>query len=61
MWNCHALSRPAALLIHGLGGTVYDLGSLGRTLEDVGIVTHAPLPGHGTVPADLLDIAGPNG
>lgn len=49
--------RPAALLIHGLGGTVYDLGSLGRTLEDVGIVTHAPLlPGHGTVPSDLLDI-----
>ncbi len=48
--------RPAALLIHGLGGTVYDLGSLGRTLEEAGIDTHAPLlPGHGTVPDDLLE------
>lgn len=50
-------TRPAALLIHGLGGTVYDLGSLGRTLEDADIVTHSPtLPGHGTEPEDLLGI-----
>lgn len=48
-------SRSAALLIHGLGGTVYDLGTLGRTLEDANITVHTPLlPGHGTHPDDLL-------
>ncbi|HJV06866.1 MAG TPA: alpha/beta fold hydrolase [Chromobacteriaceae bacterium] len=50
-----ASTRPAALLVHGLGGTVYDLGSLGKTLEDAGFVTHTPLlPGHGGMPEDLL-------
>lgn len=37
------------------GGTTYDLGALGKTLEDAGFVTHSPLlPGHGSLPADLL-------
>ena len=50
-------SRPAALLVHGLGGTAYDLGALGRTLEDADIVTHSPvLPGHGGSPEDLLGV-----
>lgn len=50
-----AFSQPAVLLVHGLGGTTYDLGALGKTLEDAGFVTHSPLlPGHGSLPADLL-------
>ena len=49
--------RTAALLIHGLGGTAYDLGSLGKVLEDSEVVTHTPLlPGHGTQPQDLLKV-----
>ncbi|WP_051229059.1 alpha/beta hydrolase [Paludibacterium yongneupense] len=50
-------SQPAALLVHGLGGTEYDLGNLGRHLSDAGIVTRIPLlPGHGGKPEDLLGI-----
>ncbi|UTH75341.1 carboxylesterase [Chromobacterium sp. IIBBL 290-4] len=50
-------TRPAALLVHGLGGTAYDLGALGRTLEEADIVTHTPvLPGHGGQPEDLLGV-----
>ncbi|AXT48342.1 MULTISPECIES: alpha/beta hydrolase [Chromobacterium] len=50
-------SRPAALLVHGLGGSAYDLGALGRTLEEADIVTHTPLlPGHGGEPEDLLSV-----
>lgn len=47
-------SSQAVLLVHGLGGTAYDLGALGRTLEEAGYVTHTPLlPGHGSNPEDL--------
>ncbi|OWY37442.1 carboxylesterase [Xenophilus sp. AP218F] len=50
-----ASSKTAALLVHGLGGTAYDLGALGRTLEEADIITHTPvLPGHGGQPEDLL-------
>ena len=45
----------AVLLIHGLGGTAYDLGVLQKALRTAGAVTHAPtLPGHGTHPQDLI-------
>jgi carboxylesterase len=45
----------AVLLIHGLGGTQYDLGSLQKILARCGVDTHAVmLPGHGTQPQDLL-------
>ena len=47
--------QSAALLIHGLGGTEYDLGSLGKMLESAHVSVHSPLlPGHGTQPTDLL-------
>lgn len=48
---------PAVLLVHGLGGTEYDLGTLARRLEEEGCVISVPcLPGHGGQPSDLLDI-----
>jgi carboxylesterase len=49
--------RIGALLIHGLGGTQYDLGSMHRQLKRCGVETHAlTLPGHGTTPEDLVPV-----
>jgi carboxylesterase len=49
--------RTAALLIHGLGGTQFDLGSMHKTLRRAGIDTHSlTLPGHGGQPEDLADV-----
>jgi len=46
-----------ALLIHGLGGTQFDLGSLHKILNRAGVETHAlTLPGHGGDPSDLLAV-----
>lgn len=45
-------------LIHGLGGTQYDLGSMHKRLKNAGFVTHSlTLPGHGTQPEDLAGVA----
>ncbi|WP_432721442.1 alpha/beta fold hydrolase [Jeongeupia wiesaeckerbachi] len=47
----------AILLVHGLGGTEHDLGSLRKTLERAGLTTHVlTLPGHGGRPEDLYDV-----
>jgi len=44
-------------LIHGLGGTQYDMGSMHKRLKNAGFVTHSlTLPGHGTKPEDLLGV-----
>lgn len=44
-------------LIHGLGGTQYDLGSMHKRLKNAGLVTHSlTLPGHGTKPEDLAGV-----
>jgi carboxylesterase len=44
-------------LIHGLGGTQYDLGSMHKRLKNAGFVTHSlTLPGHGTTPRDLAGV-----
>lgn len=49
--------REAVLLVHGLGGTQYDLGSMHKTLQRAGLATHAlTLPGHGSSPERLLDV-----
>ncbi|TCK44344.1 carboxylesterase [Paraburkholderia sp. BL8N3] len=49
--------RTAALLIHGLGGTQFDLGSMHKALKRAGIDTHSlTLPGHGTTPEDLVGV-----
>jgi len=50
-------AKVGALLIHGLGGTQYDLGSMHKILQRCGVQTHAiTLPGHGTQPQDLLSV-----
>jgi len=51
-------SAVGALLIHGLGGTQYDLGLMHKVLKRAGIDTHAlTLPGHGGAPEDLLTVS----
>ena len=53
-----ASNSVGALLIHGLGGTQFDLGSLHKILNRAGVETHAlTLPGHGGDPADLLTVS----
>lgn len=49
--------RAGVFLIHGLGGTEYDLGSMHKRLRMSGFVTQSlTLPGHGTRPEDLLGV-----
>jgi len=51
------MSESAVLLIHGLGGTEYDLGSMHKRLKNAGLVTYSlTLPGHGTQPEDLVNV-----
>jgi carboxylesterase len=51
------MPEPAVLLVHGLGGTQYDLGSMHKRLKNAGFVTHSlTLPGHGTTPEDLAGV-----
>jgi esterase/lipase len=46
----------AALLIHDLGGTPYEMHDIARAFTDACFLVRAILlPGHGTVPGDLLD------
>jgi esterase/lipase len=47
----------AALLLHDLGGTPYEMRDLGRALvERCYLVRAILLPGHGTVPGDLSEV-----
>ncbi|WMD18502.1 alpha/beta fold hydrolase [Achromobacter seleniivolatilans] len=49
--------RTGALLIHGLGGTEFDMGSLHKVLARAGVETHGvTLPGHAGQPEDLLNV-----
>ncbi|MCQ0032862.1 alpha/beta fold hydrolase [Burkholderia glumae] len=49
--------RTGVLLIHGLGGTEYDLGSLHKAIRRAGGDAHIiTLPGHGTRPGDLVGV-----
>ena len=53
-----AAAPDAAFLIHGLGGTQYDLGSMHKRLKNAGLVTYSlTLPGHGTTPEDLASVS----
>jgi carboxylesterase len=52
-----ASAADGVFLIHGLGGTQYDLGSMHKRLKNAGLVTHSlTLPGHGTQPEDLANV-----
>jgi esterase/lipase len=47
----------AALLLHDLGGTPFEMRDLGRALaEECYLVRAILLPGHGTVPGELLEV-----
>ena len=49
--------RDGVLLIHGLGGTQYDLGTLHKAVQRAGGDTHIiTLPGHGGCPEDLIGV-----
>lgn len=51
------MTEPAVFLIHGLGGTQYDLGTLHKRLQNAGFVTYSiTLPGHGEQPQDLIGV-----
>lgn len=51
------MAEAGVFLIHGLGGTQYDLGSMHKRLKNAGFVTHSlTLPGHGTTPEDLVQV-----
>ena len=50
-------TSDGVFLIHGLGGTQYDLGSMHKRLKNGGLVTHSlTLPGHGTKAEDLVGV-----
>ncbi|NUA31738.1 alpha/beta fold hydrolase [Cupriavidus basilensis] len=50
-------SGTGALLIHGLGGTQFDLGPMHKALRRAGVETHAvTLPGHAGTPEDLVPV-----
>jgi len=50
-------TADGVFLVHGLGGTQYDLGSMHKRLRNAGFVTHSlTLPGHGTKPEDLVGV-----
>ncbi|MGO4580707.1 alpha/beta fold hydrolase [Cupriavidus sp. 2TAF22] len=50
-------SGIGALLIHGLGGTQFDLGPMHKALRRAGVETHAvTLPGHAGSPEDLVPV-----
>lgn len=61
-WNRSFESTPAeprggVLLLHGLTDSPYSVRALAATYERAGFAVIAPrLPGHGTVPAGLLDV-----
>ena len=53
----NAAAPDGVFLIHGLGGTQYDLGSMHKRLKNAGLVTHSlTLPGHGTQAEDLANV-----
>ena len=50
-------TSDGVFLIHGLGGTQYDLGSMHKRLKNAGLVTHSlTLPGHGLQPEGLVGV-----
>lgn len=55
--NTNSAKKVGALLIHGLLDCPFSLLDIGKHLQQQGVLTRAILlPGHGTVPSDLLDV-----
>lgn len=48
---------PAVLLVHGYGGSPFDLTPISQRLDSLGLAYHIPvLPGHGESPYDMENI-----
>jgi alpha-beta hydrolase superfamily lysophospholipase len=56
-WRPQGPVRGGVLLIHGLGDSPWSFNDLGPALAGQGfLVRSVLLPGHGTVPADMLEV-----
>lgn len=55
--NQHTKTDKGVLLIHGLGDSPYSFVDIAKSLQEKGfLVRTVLLPGHGTRPADMLDV-----
>ena len=57
--DCANSKRTGALLIHGLTDTPYLMRDIGNSIiknNDCMLIRSIVLPGHATVPGDLLDV-----
>jgi len=56
-WRPRGVARRGILLVHGLGDSPFSFNDVGQTLADQGfLVRTVLLPGHGSKPADMLDV-----
>ncbi|QEI09044.1 alpha/beta hydrolase [Pigmentiphaga aceris] len=56
-WRPAAAPRAGVLLVHGLGDSPWSFSDIGEDLAARGyLVRSVLLPGHGTKPADLIDV-----
>lgn len=57
-WRPTGAVRGGVLLVHGLGDSPWSFRDIGQALADQGFVARTVLlPGHGTQPADMLDVS----
>lgn len=56
-WRPTGAANKGVLLVHGLGDSPWSFVDIGKRLADRGfLVRTVLLPGHGTKPADLIDV-----
>jgi esterase/lipase len=56
-WRPRGVARRGILLVHGLGDSPFSFNDVGQKLAEQGfLVRTVLLPGHGSKPADMLDV-----
>ncbi|MES2743036.1 MAG: alpha/beta fold hydrolase [Pseudomonadota bacterium] len=56
-WRPVGVARKGIVLFHGLGDSPWSFADIGRALAEQGFLVRAALlPGHGTKPADLMNV-----
>lgn len=56
-WRPSGVAKRGILLVHGLGDSPFSFNDVGQTLAGQGfLVRTVLLPGHGSKPADMLDV-----
>lgn len=56
-WRPRGVAKRGILLVHGLGDSPFSFNDVGETLAEQGfLVRTVLLPGHGSKPADMLDV-----